>query len=295
MTERHLGIDDVYTALLERIGSGAIAVGSRLPSCRELAEEIGSNPSTVNRAIRRLARHGLVRTQPRRGTFLVGSGATTEVGKHELSQQFVRAITASRRAGLDHAEIRDIFEEAYASQIPSSGTVAFVECNAWDAARMTSMVENVTGVSLTPLLFEDFPENWSDVFDVIATPIFHLADLATRSVDMSRVVELVFVPEATGLWELATLPQDAVVAVVAPTGRGVDRMRSLVEQYFGGEVRTPVPHASLTGIDVVIRPSAWPADDPRLADVPRVIVIEWTLDPASAARFATRVASLIGT
>ncbi|HLA67822.1 MAG TPA: GntR family transcriptional regulator [Acidimicrobiia bacterium] len=295
MTERHLGIDDVYTALLERIGSGAIAVGSRLPSCRELAEEIGSNPSTVNRAIRRLARHGLVRTQPRRGTFLVGSGATTEVGKHELSQQFVRAITASRRAGLDHAEIRDIFEEAYASQIPSSGTVAFVECNAWDAARMTSMVENVTGVSLTPLLFEDFPENWSDVFDVIATPIFHLADLATRSVDMSRVVELVFVPEATGLWELATLPQDAVVAVVAPTGRGVDRMRSLVEQYFGGEVRTPVPHASLAGIDVVIRPSAWPADDPRLADVPRVIVIEWTLDPASAARFATRVASVIGT
>ncbi len=294
MTNRTLGIDDVYTALLERIGSGAIPLGSRLPSCRALAAEVGSNPSTVNRAIHRLARHGLVRTEPRRGAFLVGSGASTVVSRQELEQQFKRAIAAARRSGLDHSEIREMLDEVLAGMVPTAGVIAFVECNDWDVTRMRAMVENATGVSLTPVLFDNFPENWSSTFDVIATPIFHLADLATRSVDMTRVVELVFVPEAAALWELATLPVGAIVAVVAPTRRGVNRMRSLVGQYYGGEIQAPQPGAPLSGIDVLVRPSAWPADDPRFTEVGRVIVIEWALDPASAARFAAKVAAVMG-
>ena len=39
------GVDEVYTALLERISAGVIEVGDRLPSCRVLADEFSSTPS----------------------------------------------------------------------------------------------------------------------------------------------------------------------------------------------------------------------------------------------------------
>ncbi|REK16495.1 MAG: GntR family transcriptional regulator, partial [Actinobacteria bacterium] len=135
-------VDDVYTALLERIGSGAIEVGSKLPSCRTLADEMGSNPSTVNRALRRLARHGLVRTEPRRGTFLVNAGAVPALSPGEAEKAIRDAVLKARRSGFGAAQIRELFEAALGLGGRQVGVVGFVECNSFDLDRMSTVIEN---------------------------------------------------------------------------------------------------------------------------------------------------------
>ena len=289
-------VDEVHIALLERVGAGIIEVGSKLPSCRVLAEELGSNPSTVNRAIRRMARHGLVRTEPRRGSFLVNAGAAPELGRDEVERSVRDAVLAARRSGLGASRIRDLFESALAVGALGVGTVAFVECNQKDLNRMATLVENTTGVVLKPMLFDDLESGWEGDIDVVATPMFHLADLLDVSADLDRVVELNFIPSASVLRELSTLSPSATVAVVAPTGRGVDRMRALVSQYYAGEILTPDLEVggSLEGVDVVVHPSAIDLAEADLAGVRRVIVIEWELDPGSAATFASRVTDAAG-
>ena len=293
MNTQKPGVDEVYTALLERIGAGVIEVGDRLPSCRILAEEFSSNPSTVNRAIRRLARHGLVRTEPRRGTFLVNAGAVPELGRDEVERLVRDAILAARRSGLGPTRIRELFESALAVGSRSGGVVAFVECNPEDLERMSLIVENTTGVALTPMMLDELTPGWEDAIDVVATPMFHLADLIEVSADLDRVVELNFIPSAPVLRELSMLTSSAVVAVVAPTPRGIQRMRALVSQYYPGELLTPDPTSpdAFDGVDVIVHPVAMELDDCDLAGVPRSIVIDWDLDPASAATFAGRVAA----
>lgn len=287
------GVDEVYTALLERISAGVIEVGDRLPSCRVLADEFSSNPSTVNRAIRRLARHGLVRTEPRRGTFLVNAGAVPELGRDEVERLVRDAILAARRSGLGPARIRELFESALAVGSRSTGVVAFVECNEQDLQRMSLLVENTTGVALKPMMLDELVRGWENDIDVVATPMFHLADLVEVSEDLDRVVELNFIPSAQVLRELSMLRQSAVVAVVAPTARGVERMRALVSQYYAGALLTPnvTDATALDGVDVIVYPVAMDLHDYDLTDVPRSIVIDWDLDPASAATFAGRVAA----
>jgi len=287
------GVDEVYTALLERIGAGVIAVGDKLPSCRVLADEFSSNPSTVNRAIRRLARHGLVRTEPRRGTFLVNAGAVPELGRDEVERMVRDAILAARRSGMGPARIRELFESALAVGARSTGVVAFVECNPEDLKRMSLLVENTTGVALKPMMLEELAPGWEDQIDVVAAPMFHLADMVEVSDDLNRVVELNFIPSAPVLRELSMLRQSAVVAVVAPTARGVERMRALVSQYYAGTLLTPNAYdkAAFDDVDVIVYPVAMKLDDYQLQDVPRAIVIDWDLDPASAATFAGRVAA----
>jgi DNA-binding transcriptional regulator YhcF (GntR family) len=291
-----VGVDDVYAALLDRIGAGVIEVGSRLPSCRVLAEEFGSNPSTVDRAIRRLARHGLVRTQARVGTFLVNAGAAPELGRDEVERAIREAVLAARRSGLGTARIRELFESVLSVGSRGTGVVAFVECNLKDLNRMARLVENTTGIALRPLLLDELRPGWESEIDVVAAPMFHLADLVGVSEDLDRVVELNFVPSSSTLRELSTLHPSAVVAVAAPTPRGLERMRALVSQYYGGTILAPElgDTASFRGVDVVIHPGGIELRDILPTDVRQEIVIDWELDAGSAATFPGRVAAAMG-
>jgi DNA-binding transcriptional regulator YhcF (GntR family) len=57
-------------ALNERIASGSLRPGDKLPSVRELAAEAGVNVNTARAVYARLEREGLIRSEQGRGTFV---------------------------------------------------------------------------------------------------------------------------------------------------------------------------------------------------------------------------------
>ena len=57
-----------------RIAAGEFAPGQRLPTERQLMQELGVAATTARRAMRVLAREGLVVTTPGRGTHVTGPG-----------------------------------------------------------------------------------------------------------------------------------------------------------------------------------------------------------------------------
>lgn len=286
-------VDEVYMMLIDRISAGAIPIGERLPSCRALADEFGSNASTVNRAIQRLSRRGLIRTEPRVGSFLVTTGLVSDAGRVEASAEVRRAVSVALTAGLDGHRIREIVESSLAAGSRAGGVVAFVECNEGDLTRMAQLVENATGVALMPVMIEDLQPGWEETIGVVTTPLFHLAGVVAVTQDVDRVVELNFVPSSRVLRDLATIEPSARVGVVAPTARGVVRMKALVSQYYEGPIRTPALEepASFDEVDVLVHPSALELPAGVLDRIHRRVVVEWELDPASAAAFAARVSA----
>ena len=54
----------------ERIRSGELGPGDRLPSLTAISSETGASPKTIQRAMRILEDEGLVRVVPNRGTFV---------------------------------------------------------------------------------------------------------------------------------------------------------------------------------------------------------------------------------
>ena len=61
----------ILAALSQRIESGEIRVGDRLPSETDLERDYGVSRTTARRALDELRRQGIVRREPGRGTFLV--------------------------------------------------------------------------------------------------------------------------------------------------------------------------------------------------------------------------------
>ena len=292
MRQSSPSVDDIYLQVLERLGSGSFPLGSRLPSCRALARDLGSNPSTVSRALRRLAANGLVRTEERRGTFVTATQPARVDSETQIVEDLTTVVSRASAAGYDRVLIGRMFEKALASAT-TSARVAFAECNAFDLDRMSRMVENATGVMVEPLLMDELAEDWTEKFDVVAVPLFHLADVASKSPGLNRVVELNFVPAAGVLRRIATLDPRRRVVVVLPTRRGIERISSLVRQYYAGPIDTYLGSADdipdLGVGDVLVTTHALGLSDEQAASLEEVIQVDWALDQHSARTFKLRV------
>jgi DNA-binding transcriptional regulator YhcF (GntR family) len=293
---RPLSVDDVHRRLLARIRGGSYPVGGKLPSVRTLAGELGSNPSTVDRALHRLAQSGVVRTVPRQGTYVATMDVPGSADVGGDAGLLERAIVNLRSAGMSVAEVRRLVDSTLDS-VFADPKVLFIECNTVDLEQMARTVTNATGVDLIPMLLDDVPEEVDHLYDVIVTPLFHITELNGLVGDFARVVELNFQPAPAALRRIALLDSSARVVVTAPTERGKERMLSLTQQFFLGQVdthnsRTDDPGA-IAGYDAVVYTNAAQLDPGILAAMPHPILIEWELDPVSSASFLARIEAAV--
>ncbi len=286
-------VDDVVVTLAERIGGQP--PGSRLPSCRRLAEDLGSNPSTVNRALHRLALGGLVRSEPRRGTFVT---ARVVPGRSATSRSSTRWSPWCGGAGRAVSRWIGSTDSSEKSSRVAPGRCVSVSSSATPSTPPISLlaVTNATGVTLKPVLLDDMDdgEGWPDAFDVLASPLYHLADIKAKTGSLDRVVEVVVLPSTATMRRLATVEPSAVVTVVSPTERGLVLMTAIARQHFAGEVRPMLVPGDGTlpdqsDIDVLLYNAATRLTPEAVSGVPSSFRLEWELDASSAASFPARV------
>lgn len=79
----------IYAQIMERITmdiiSGIYAPGAKLPSVRDLAQEAGVNPNTMQKALSELERTGLLFSQRTSGRFITEDSAMIEKTKEDLA------------------------------------------------------------------------------------------------------------------------------------------------------------------------------------------------------------------
>ena len=86
------------------IGDGQLVAGERLPTARDLAEDIGVNVHTVLRAYGSLRDAGLLELRPRRGAVVSAASPP----RQQLAAMARGLIDQAREHGLSSAEIVDL-------------------------------------------------------------------------------------------------------------------------------------------------------------------------------------------
>ena len=87
--------------LAQLAGGGELPAGTRLPTVRALAEQLGLAANTVARAYRELEAGGLVETRGRGGTFVAAGADRTAQRARELADRYA---AQTRQLGLPAEE-----------------------------------------------------------------------------------------------------------------------------------------------------------------------------------------------
>ncbi|WP_244929929.1 GntR family transcriptional regulator [Nocardioides sp. W7] len=102
--------EQLRSQLATRAASGDLPAGTRLPTVRGLAAELGVAAGTVARAYRELEADGVVVTEGRRGTFVAATRAAASADAHAAAREYA---AVARRLGLTRAEAGRLLDEAW--------------------------------------------------------------------------------------------------------------------------------------------------------------------------------------
>ena len=186
MAKELVTADAVTQAILHRIATAQLSPGDRLSPERKLAEELGSNRNTVNKAYQMLCELGVVNNDSgRRGYTVRRAGQAGTTSRAELLDYFQRQSVAlawkQMAAGVAASEMRDLWENAIAEVFGRSQVdLIFYECNDHDTIDMGRRLIEVLSL---PVEYHNLPHFYADpaaIFknhDLIITTYHHLAEI----------------------------------------------------------------------------------------------------------------------
>lgn len=106
--------EQLRAQLAAQIQDHTLAVGTRLPTIRRLAADLGLAVNTVGRAYRELEEAGLIETRGAAGSFVSAAG---EKGRERASRAAAEYAAVVASAGIDPAEALRIVEAALAKRV----------------------------------------------------------------------------------------------------------------------------------------------------------------------------------
>lgn len=101
--------EQLRAQLARQIQDRSLAVGTRLPTIRRLAADLGLAVNTVGRAYRELEEAGLIETRGRAGSFVSAAGEQALEQARRAARDYAAVVT---RIGIDPTEAVRIVEAA---------------------------------------------------------------------------------------------------------------------------------------------------------------------------------------
>lgn len=102
--------EQIRARIADLVAAGELPAGTRLPSVRALAGDLGIAPNTVVRAYRELEAAGVVRTARGRGTVVADTPPAPDDAA--VGAAVERAVALARAAGWDEARLRRAVDDA---------------------------------------------------------------------------------------------------------------------------------------------------------------------------------------
>jgi DNA-binding transcriptional regulator YhcF (GntR family) len=84
--------EQLKALLVDGVRAGTLVAGSRLPTVRSLADDLGIAPGTVARAYRELEADGFLETRGRHGTFVAPQGDATGRLAQEAASAYAQRV-----------------------------------------------------------------------------------------------------------------------------------------------------------------------------------------------------------
>jgi DNA-binding transcriptional regulator YhcF (GntR family) len=282
------------------IACGELAAGTRLPSVRELADEVGVAPMTVSQVYKELKAGGLLDMRAGRGTFVAaGDGAAHPTRLVELQAAIDRLIADARSHGLTPQELSSLFSSRLLTRAARDQSLSIVlmglfpEATRAYATSLTGQLpktDRVEPMTLDAVRTQPGLLARANAADLVLT-FAHLRLEVSRLLPGTRVAAVSFIPSERTRMALAALDPAARLCLVATFGAflpimkaGVRRFAPHVATLRAGALDTPGLAQLLERVDTVVYASGAETVLDRLPAAMRTIEYRHMPDPGEIHR-----------
>jgi DNA-binding transcriptional regulator YhcF (GntR family) len=101
--------EQLRAQIVSGVASGKLIAGTKIPTVRTMAADLGLAPNTVAKAYRELEQDGVLETRGRSGSFIADAGDPSRTATQRAATDFVRL---ARRMGVSDAQAVDFVRSA---------------------------------------------------------------------------------------------------------------------------------------------------------------------------------------
>jgi|YNPBryBLVA2012_1023415.scaffolds.fasta_scaffold26620_2 DNA-binding transcriptional regulator YhcF (GntR family) len=209
--------------ILRAVREGKLPEGSRLPSERELSEELRLARGTVKKAYEELVREGIIQVRRGQGTFVGRSVQPVETGRKERAlQQIGRLLDELERMRFSPREIETLVHISLLERMEKKATfhVAAVDCNTESLDMFHKQLAYMKGIDLQKFLLHEILGNSSSLsrlepFKLIIVTSTHYNDLLRAFPSLEeRIVQVAVSPSPETILELGSIGPGNTVGIV---------------------------------------------------------------------------------
>ena len=179
MIKDRVTAEEIESALASRISAGVYLPDAAIPPLRELAQELGANRNTVNKACRTLQTAGILEARPGKKGFFVSRAPSGGGVAERLRRQASELVWQAMAAGVPREQVAAELAAAL-DLVYGSGEVrlAFYECNPHDSEQLGAELARLLGQPVDARLLDELDagrERVAQRYDLIVTTFHHLA------------------------------------------------------------------------------------------------------------------------
>lgn len=234
--------EEIQQAIINRIMSRQYIAGDRLPSVRDLADELGSNRNTVNKAYQMMAKLGVIESlsSGRRG-FQVNDISKGSEKSHSnftdyFYQQAVNLAWQGLAAGVSVSDALQQLTNAI-HEVYEIGHVraAFYECNMHDSSEMGQYLSLALDMDIYCGLLDDLykdVEGAAYQYDLIITTFHHLSEVTLELGEaVTKVVGIDTRLTPDTMLKIARLPNPQI-GVVSTLQNTTHMLKHILHSYY---------------------------------------------------------------
>ena len=233
----------VKAYILDKIKTGYYKNGDKLPTERQLSEELGISRNTVSAAYKELLLEGILEARQGRGTFVREQTADiTAAGADVAGSRLERALKVIDAAMAQVVElgfnveqfaaitaIRAKERELAARQL----RVAVVDCTLEYVERFITQLGQTAQARFEPVVLSDLmtgavKAEFLTACDLVVTTVTHQSVVAEILGNSTKLIGVASVPSLEAVIKLARLQAGTEIAVAAKTQEFVDALNRLL-------------------------------------------------------------------
>ncbi len=301
----------VKTLITEKIRSGELYTGFRMPTERELSESLGLSRNTVSTAYKDLEKEGLLISHQGKGTFVAEESGISL--SNDLKERIVRfvdmGLEEAIETGLEPKDFLKLVEDRVGEKVKMmrSSKAVYVECNTEQASFFANQLSLGTNMECVPLTISDLIEMNDETklilynARVIVSTFNHVPEVIEYTREFGKdVLGVAINPDLATIVKIARLPKDTRYAFVC------------ISEEFSGKVRDSLTAAGLSDLDmefthtqdreelkdvirdkdmILVSPGRF-SDCAELADENKILRLDYNLDDGSLKTLQSKLLEL---